>query len=270
MKKDKSASFKQSTVLPWIELRVANQSTACYDAHSHDEFSFGIINQGRADYRNRRNTHQIGQGDIVTINPADIHSCNPHQGTWSYSVLFVDALEMGQIQQEMSSNQQYDYLAFESDLERHPEFQQRYLALFSALQSEENVLLAQSCLYDFIELTSRQRVKPMAKTGLSSLAVVREKLMDELSNSHSLEALAEEVGMSRYQLLRAFKDHYGLPPYAYLMDEKIKRAKVMLKSGEDIVDVANNLGFSDQAHFQRHFKKKLAVTPKFYQSHFVE
>ncbi|WP_038176209.1 helix-turn-helix transcriptional regulator, partial [Vibrio coralliilyticus] len=83
-------------------------------------------------------------------------------------------------------------------------------------------------------------------------------------------ALAEEVGMSRYQLLRAFKDHYGLPPYAYLMDEKIKRAKVMLKSGEDIVDVANNLGFSDQAHFQRHFKKKLAVTPKFYQSHFVE
>ena len=110
----------------------------------------------------------------------------------------------------------------------------------------------------------------MAKTGLSSLAVVREKLMDELSNSHSLEALAEEVGMSRYQLLRAFKGHYGLPPYAYLMDEKIKRAKVMLKSGEDIVDVANNLGFSDQAHFQRHFKKKLAVTPKFYQSHFVE
>ncbi|NOI28536.1 AraC family transcriptional regulator [Vibrio coralliilyticus] len=270
MKKDKSASFKQSTVLPWIELRVANQSTACYDAHSHDEFSFGIINQGRADYRNQRKTHQIGQGDIVTINPADIHSCNPHQGTWSYSMLFVDALKMGEIQQEMRSSQYYNYLAFENDLERHSEFQQRYLALFSALQSEENVLLAQSCLYDFIELSSRQSIKSVAKMGLPNVAVVREKLMDELSHSHSLEELAEEVGMSRYQLLRAFKDHYGLPPYAYLMDEKIKRAKVMLKSGEDIVDVANNLGFSDQAHFQRHFKKKLAVTPKFYQSHFVE
>lgn len=137
MKKDKSASFKLSTVLPWIELRVANQSTACYDAHSHDEFSFGIINQGCADYRNRRNTHQIGQGDIVTINPADIHSCNPHQGTWSYSMLFVDALEMGEIQQEMSSNQRYDYLAFDSDLERHPEFQQRYLALFLRFRAKK-------------------------------------------------------------------------------------------------------------------------------------
>lgn len=75
--------------------------------------------------------------------------------------------------------------------------------------------------------------------------------------------------MSRYQLLRAFKHQFGLPPHAYLMDEKIKRAKIMLKSGDDISDVALKLGFSDQAHFQRQFKKKLAVTPKFYQSHFV-
>ncbi|NRB69000.1 MAG: AraC family transcriptional regulator [Vibrio sp.] len=270
MKRDKSASFKQSTMLPWIELRVANQSTACYDAHSHDEFSFGIIHQGRADYRNRRNTHQIGQGDIVTINPADVHSCNPYHGTWSYSMLFVDALEMGEIQQEMTSKQHYDYVAFKNDLERHPEFKQRYSALFSALQNEECLLLAQSCLYDFVELSFQHGVKTMAKTGLSSLVMVRDKLMDELGHAHSLEALAQEVGMSRYQLLRAFKDHYGLPPYAYLIDEKIKRAKVMLRSGADIVDIAHRLGFSDQAHFQRHFKKKLAVTPKFYQSHFVE
>nr|WP_307777190.1 AraC family ligand binding domain-containing protein [Vibrio neptunius] len=65
-----------------------------------------------ADYRNRRNTHQIGQGDNVTINPADVHSCNPYHGTWSRSMLFVDALEMGEIQQEMTSNQHYDYVAF--------------------------------------------------------------------------------------------------------------------------------------------------------------
>ena len=72
MKKDISASFKRSTVLPWIEMRIASQSSACYNAHSHDEFSFGIIEQGRALYRNRNRTHQIGAGDIVTINPADV------------------------------------------------------------------------------------------------------------------------------------------------------------------------------------------------------
>jgi AraC-like DNA-binding protein len=99
---------------------------------------------------------------------------------------------------------------------------------------------------------------------------VQEKLLDDVSQTHQLAHLAQEAQMSRYQLLRAFKHYYGLPPHAYLMDEKIKRAKVMLKSGQEIAEVAQELGFSDQAHFQRQFKKKIAVTPKFYQSHFVD
>lgn len=94
--------------------------------------------------------------------------------------------------------------------------------------------------------------------------------MDELTVVHQLDDLADEAGMSRYQLIRAFRQRFGLPPHAYLMDEKIKRAKVLLREGKEIVDVAMTLGFADQAHFQRHFKKKLAVTPKYYQSHFVE
>ncbi len=51
MKKDTSTHFKQSTLLPWVEMRVACQSRACYEAHSHDEFSFGIIEQGRSEYK---------------------------------------------------------------------------------------------------------------------------------------------------------------------------------------------------------------------------
>jgi AraC-like DNA-binding protein len=99
---------------------------------------------------------------------------------------------------------------------------------------------------------------------------VQERLLDEVAHLHQLDELAEEAGMSRYQLLRAFKNQFGLPPHAYLMDEKIKRAKVMLKSGAEISQVAYELGFSDQAHFQRQFKKRIAVTPKYYQSHFVD
>ncbi|OLQ92977.1 hypothetical protein BIY22_00320 [Vibrio panuliri] len=32
----------------------------------------------------------------------------------------------------------------------------------------------------------------------------------------------------------------------------------------------HQLGFADQAHFQRQFKRKLSVTPKYYQSHFIQ
>ncbi|MEF1288454.1 helix-turn-helix domain-containing protein [Vibrio sp. M260118] len=270
MKKDNSANFKQSTVLPWIEMRIASQSTACYTAHSHNEFSFGIIEQGRADYRNHNTTHHIGRGDIVTINPSDVHSCNPEAGTWSYSMLFIDTEKMGQIQQEVLGQSHADYTPFNHAFERGDVIKNRYLALFNDLQTEAEQLQVQSRLYDFVEAVHGQSPVENKPVPTSSLKRIREKLLDDVSHTHQLDHLAEEAQMSRYQLLRAFKHYYGLPPHAYLMDEKIKRAKVMLKSGQDIAQVALQLGFSDQAHFQRQFKKKIAVTPKFYQSHFVD
>ncbi|NOI79479.1 AraC family transcriptional regulator [Vibrio tubiashii] len=274
MKKDTSANFKQSTALPWIEMRIASQSTACYAAHSHDEFSFGIIQQGKADYRNHNSTHHIGRGDIVTINPADVHSCNPEAGTWSYSMLFVDTKQMGAIQREILGQFQAgysaDYTPFRHAFERSEPIKNHYLALFNDLQSEASQLQVQTRLYDFIEAVHAQSSMEVKPSPSSSLKRVQEKLLDDVSQIHQLDHLAQEAQMSRYQLLRAFKHYYGLPPHAYLMDEKIKRAKVMLKSGQEIAEVAQELGFSDQAHFQRQFKKKIAVTPKFYQSHFVD
>ncbi|MGF1718447.1 AraC family transcriptional regulator [Vibrio kyushuensis] len=274
MKKDNSASFKQSTLIPWIELRVADRSTACYQAHSHDEFSFGLIQQGRAAYQNRGSTHQIGAGDIVTINPADVHSCNPEAGTWSYSMLFVDTLKMGEFQKEVLGYDRKmplaDYTPFLHDLERSHEVAAKFQTLFGSLQSESSPLQAQACLYDFIEASlGKASAQSKREQQHPHLNRVREKLLDGIDHVIQLEELAEEVGLSRYQLLRAFKNQYGLPPHAYLMDEKIKRSKRMLKTGQDISEVAYQLGFSDQAHFQRQFKKKLAVTPKFYQSHFI-
>ncbi|MFV0489470.1 MAG: helix-turn-helix transcriptional regulator, partial [Vibrio fluvialis] len=80
---------------------------------------------------------------------------------------------------------------------------------------------------------------------------------------------ANEVGVSPYHLIRTFKQYFGLSPHAYLMDERIKRAKQLLKQGETIVDTSLALGFADQAHFQRSFKSRIALTPKKYQSFFT-
>ena len=276
MKSDTSVTFKQSTLLPWVELRIANQSSACYESHSHDEFSFGIIDHGVADYRNRKQTHRIIKGDIVTINPADVHSCNPDLGSddtnaWSYRMLFVDTIKMGQIQKTILAKQNCDYVPFLADFDRSQAMRQKFNTLFHALQMGESTLENEVSFYDFVESSF---AKTPSKSGdridqTPNLFRVRERLLDDVDSQHQLEELAQEAGISRYQLIRSFKSQFGLPPHAYLMDEKIKRSKHMLKRGQKIAEVALLLGFSDQAHFQRQFKRKLAVTPKFYQSHFV-
>lgn len=270
MARDNTVAFKQSTLLPQIEIRIANRSNACYDAHSHDEFSFGLIDRGQATYTNLGKNNQIGRGDIVTINPSDVHSCNPEHGDWSYKMLFVDSLWMGSIQQQILGSRASDYSAFLNHYERNERVKRSFSALYNSLMVEDSVLEAEARLYDFIDVCF-YRSSTSTRLNLPSqphLSRVKEKLLDNVDINLSLSDLADEVGVSQYHLIRSFKQYYGLSPHAYLLDERIKRAKQMLKLGATIVDTSTSLGFSDQAHFQRNFKKRTAVTPKLYQSFF--
>lgn len=93
---------------------------------------------------------------------------------------------------------------------------------------------------------------------------VREQLSRDTLGRLDLTTLADEVGLSRYQVLRAFKRRYGLPPQSYRMHVRIAIAQRMLRSGVAPAVVAAELGFVDQSHLTRHFKRVLGVTPAVY------
>ena len=80
----------------------------------------------------------------------------------------------------------------------------------------------------------------------------------------SLDTLCELSGYSPGHLIRCFKQHFGFTPHAYLINYRIQRAQEALKRGQSIAETAVSAGFADQPHFQRTFKKLLAVTPKQY------
>jgi AraC-like DNA-binding protein len=62
-------------------------------------------------------------------------------------------------------------------------------------------------------------------------------------------------------LVRSFSQAFGLPPHLYLNGRRIDQARRLLLDGKRPVDVAPEVGFYDQAHFNRHFKKMLGVSP---------
>jgi AraC-like DNA-binding protein len=55
-----------------------------------------------------------------------------------------------------------------------------------------------------------------------------------------------------------------MTPHAYRLNRRIQLGQQALKQGKAIVDVAQTIGFSDQAHFQRAFKQRVAATPDQY------
>lgn len=95
------------------------------------------------------------------------------------------------------------------------------------------------------------------------LQVAIDYIQAHLSEDISLEALAQEVGMSMHHFSRLFKRSLGYSPYQYVLKCRIEQAKMLLLQRQlNIADVAFTVGFSSQSHFTQHFKRFVGATPK--------
>ncbi len=103
---------------------------------------------------------------------------------------------------------------------------------------------------------------PRAGLGLAQLRRVTSRLLDDITADISLDELAAECGYSRGHFIRAFKQTTGLPPYRWLLHERVKRVQIYLsETAEPLVDIALQCGFADQAHMTRIFTKITGISP---------
>jgi AraC-like DNA-binding protein len=93
---------------------------------------------------------------------------------------------------------------------------------------------------------------------------VRELLDRDLVEAPTLESLAADLDAHATHLVRAFGREYGLPPHRYVTGRRVDRARGLLLDGMPAAEVATTVGFHDQAHLIRHFRRTLGVTPGAY------
>ncbi|HEY1151488.1 MAG TPA: helix-turn-helix transcriptional regulator, partial [Pseudoduganella sp.] len=71
-------------------------------------------------------------------------------------------------------------------------------------------------------------------------------------------------GMTPSRFIRLFRKHYGMTPGDYLQNRRVNEARSLLGQGMSISETAFAMGFADQAHLQRSFKARHAMTPGHY------
>ncbi len=85
---------------------------------------------------------------------------------------------------------------------------------------------------------------------------------DHLTESLTLDALAERFYVSKYYLLHAFKEYTNLSVHQYIISKRIILAQSLLRDGTTPGDAARACGFNDYAGFYRAFVKQTGVTPQ--------
>jgi AraC family transcriptional regulator len=113
---------------------------------------------------------------------------------------------------------------------------------------------------------SSHRLPPEKRyvNGLTNrkLALVLDLIESDLAEDLSLKVLAGAAGLSEYHFLRMFKQSTGYTPHQYVINQRLERARELLKkTNMSITEIAYLLGFSTPAHFTHHFRRKTGITP---------
>jgi AraC-like DNA-binding protein len=70
--------------------------------------------------------------------------------------------------------------------------------------------------------------------------------------------------MSKFHYIRRFRKIAGLTPNRFRIQNRIRKAQQMLRDGRPITEAALDVGFYDQSHFSKYFKRIVGVSPKEY------
>jgi len=90
---------------------------------------------------------------------------------------------------------------------------------------------------------------------------LRDLLDQRLFDRTTLAEAGHELGASPSHLVRSFTGTFGIAPHQYVTARRIDAARKRLLGGEPIALVAAGVGFYDQAHFTRLFKRHVGTSP---------
>lgn len=253
-----------------IETLRAHFRGHAYDPHWHDSYLVGVTEQGVQQFHCRRARHTSTPGQVFLLEPGEVHDGHaPTEDGFTYSMLYLepDWLEC-ELRSLFEDAPAHCQPSFAGTLASDPQLALATLTAFRALHQQELRMLRQAAvdqllvrMTDHLHWRSRQRQDP--RLPLVALRA-RDYLQAHLGEDIGLDDLALAVGVDRFRLSRAFKAAFGLAPHAYLIQLRLSRARQLLARGQTPAEVASALGFADQSHLGRWFRRAYRLTPADY------
>jgi len=111
--------------------------------------------------------------------------------------------------------------------------------------------------------------RPVAADERGRLAKLLDWIRIHLTSEHTIESLAERAAMSSRTFQREFKAATGLAPYAWIVRERIERAKELLETTRlPAQRIAERVGLGSAESLRHHFRARVGTTPAQYRARF--
>jgi len=247
------------------------------EVHHHDFYEVYYLLNGQVDYWVDGRIIRMEPGDILLINPQELHRplLGPETKVYERIVLWInksylEQLSDGEEKLSLCFDQSLPNRICPADVER-PVLKARMHDLVREFYSRDfgskisagglflQLMVQMNRLALHTEAPDREegQMSPMVRQSLSYIH-------EHISAPLSLEGIASQLYVSKYHLSHAFSREVGVSLYRYIMLRRLLLARQLLLTGQSAGQVSLNCGFSDYASFYRAFKAEYGVSPREY------
>jgi AraC-like DNA-binding protein len=257
----------------------AHFSGHVYHRHSHESYSFGVTEDGAQAFGCRNAQHVSAAGMIMMFNPDDPHDGHAvTEAGFTYRMVHVAPDLLAAVLSDMAGRRAGLPL-FPVPVADDQLLAVRLRRLHGAVSGQAGALEVYERLAGVVCALDRHaagRAPRRARldgtdaaagvwlAGAGSAAPadrVRELLHAGYAVQVTADDLAAAAGCSRFAAYRAFRSAFGLPPSDYQRQLRLRAARTLLAAGTPAAEAAAAVGFADQAHLTRWFRRYYGITP---------
>lgn len=246
---------------------VAADSGHAFPRHTHGQFGIGIVDRGAQRSFSGRGTVEAGAGDVITVNPFEVHDGTPiGDAGRAWRMLYLDPGVVAELATDLHPGHCGD-AEFDRPVIHDADLAPRMHLLFAQMTvpaAQSDALLREQLLFSVLAdalHAANDRTNHHIETAPDAIQLARTRIDDDPAAAISLLDLAHETGLSRFQVLRGFARVTGLTPHAYQVQRRVALARHLIAQGQPLAEVAAACGFADQSHMTRQFVRKYGVSP---------
>ena len=244
------------------------------DYHYHEFYKIVFLLSGSGSYIVEGRHYQLIPGDIVLVGSRCVHKPQFEPGiSYERVILYISPEFLRE-----NSSDDYALESLFSGSKGHvlrptDEFRRLMLSITSSLEGEMgstepgHIVLSRSILLRMLVSIGRETAR--IDTQLPGPVVPKDgKVLDilrfldaNLAEDISIDELSARFFISKYHMMRRFREETGTSIHTYLSDKRLLLARDLINSGVSATDACFQSGFRSYSAFSRAYGKLFGVTP---------
>jgi len=243
--------------------------------HFHDFHKMILFLSGHAAYCVEGKHYNLLPGDIVLVPQGCIHRPEIEEKLpYERIVLYLSPEYLSRLSSSdcdlqqcfRQAQEQYRYVLRPKD--RFDTYARLFAALEQAVEDQEfgAELLRSSIFSQLLIAVNRDSMQGkllyLEAAGCDEkIVAILQYLNVHLSQPISIDSLAQQFYLSKYHMMRRFRNETGFTIHNYLTEKRLQLAKQELSAGQPAQNVCIHCGFQDYSAFSRAFKKRYGISP---------